>query len=71
MKNALKSLSIELPAMLQSKLFPIKSQKGVAMIEYALLAALIAVVAMVGVDALGDEILAAFNRIVTALKPGT
>jgi pilus assembly protein Flp/PilA len=63
MKNALKSLCIETPAMLQSKLFAIKSQKGVAMLEYALLAALIAVVAIVGLENLGPAISDAFESI--------
>jgi len=50
-----------------NKLFTIKSQKGAAMIEYALLAALIAVVAMAGVGPLGTAVKDAFDTIAAAL----
>ncbi|WP_041463771.1 Flp family type IVb pilin [Pelodictyon luteolum] len=63
MKNALKSLSFDLPVMLQSKLLAVKSQKGVTMIEYALLGSLIALIAIGGLTGLGPAIQAAFIAI--------
>lgn len=48
-------------------LFSIKSQKGAAMIEYALLAALIAVVVMATVGPLGTQIAGVFTTITAAL----
>lgn len=69
MKNALKKISFDLPVMLQSKLLAVKSQKGVTMIEYALLGSLVAVVAMVGLKPLGAAVDTLFDSLTTALTP--
>lgn len=45
------------------KMLIAKSQKGVTMIEYALIAALIAVVAVTALTTIGDKLLATFNTI--------
>ena len=45
-----------------------KFQKGVTMIEYALIAALIAVVAIAGLKVIGVDLLAKFNAIATSLQ---
>lgn len=44
-----------------------KSQKGVTMIEYALIAALIAVAAIASLTLIGTDLQAKFNAIGTAL----
>jgi pilus assembly protein Flp/PilA len=49
------------------KMFTPKSQKGVTMIEYALIAALIAVVAVTALTDVGAALVAKFNAIKTAL----
>jgi len=46
-----------------NKLFSIKSQKGVTMIEYALIASLVAVAAITGLNILGPAIGTAFTDI--------
>jgi len=50
-----------------SKLTAIKSQKGVTMIEYALIAALISVVAILLLTNAGTQVQAIFTDIVNAL----
>lgn len=49
------------------KMFTPKSQKGVTMIEYALIAALIAVVAVTTLTDVGTALVAKFTAIKTAL----
>ena len=49
------------------KLLGVKSQKGVTMIEYALIAALIAVVAVAALTGVGDALVAKFTAIKNAL----
>jgi pilus assembly protein Flp/PilA len=44
-----------------------KKEKGATMVEYALMVALIAVVAMVGAQLLGANVLAKFNAIAAAI----
>jgi len=39
----------------------LRNQKGQGMVEYGLIIALVAVVAMAGLDAIGDNALAVFN----------
>jgi pilus assembly protein Flp/PilA len=51
-----------------NKLFSIKSQKGVTMIEYALIAALVAVGVIVALGPLRDAIIALFNQVSVALN---
>jgi len=53
---------------LLSKLFSIKSQKGVTMIEYALIAALVAAVIIAVIATLGGGIEGAFDTITDALN---
>ncbi len=50
------------------KFFSIKSQKGVTMIEYALIAALVAVGVIVALGPLRDAIIDLFNTVATALN---
>ena len=50
-----------------SKFFPIKSQKGVTMIEYALIAALIAVVVIGAVTLVGTNLTGVFNKVASSL----
>lgn len=45
----------------------LRNEKGATMVEYALMVALVAVVALVGVRALGVSVLAEFNKIATAI----
>ncbi|MBF0586280.1 Flp family type IVb pilin [Prosthecochloris sp. N3] len=45
----------------------IKSQKGVTMIEYALIAALITIVVLVTLQAIGPQLNTTFNSILTAI----
>ena len=51
--------------------FSVKAQKGVTMIEYALIAALISVVAIVLLTTAGDQVQAIFQTIVDALTTAT
>jgi len=44
-----------------------KSQRGVTLIEYALIAALVAVASIVAMTALGTDIAAAFQNLVTKI----
>jgi len=50
-----------------NKIFDIKSQKGVTMIEYALIAALVAVVAIAALTAVGTQLTAIFTQISTTI----
>jgi len=50
-----------------NKIFDIKSQKGVTMIEYALIAALVAVVAIAALTAVGTKLTAIFTQISTTI----
>jgi pilus assembly protein Flp/PilA len=45
-----------------------RDQSGQGMVEYGLIIALIAIAAIVAVGFLGDEIVAVFNQIGTALR---
>lgn len=47
--------------------FTIKSQKGVTMIEYALIAALVAVVAIGGITTVGTNLKGVFDYVTTKL----
>lgn len=51
-----------------NKCFSIKSQKGVTMIEYALIAALVAMIAITGVTVLGSNLGTYWNYISTAVS---
>ncbi len=53
--------------MLLNQLFSIKSQKGVTMIEYALIAGLISVVAITLLTTAGGQVQTIFTNIVNAL----
>ena len=46
----------------------LKNEKAATMVEYALMVALIAIVAIVGVKALGVNVLAEFNKIAAAIS---
>ncbi len=50
-----------------NKFFSVKSQKGVTMIEYALIAALVAVVAIGAITLIGTNLTTIFNTIAGAL----
>ncbi|NMW20583.1 MAG: Flp family type IVb pilin [Chlorobiaceae bacterium] len=52
---------------MMNKIFDIKSQKGVTMIEYALIAALVAVVAIAALTAVGTKLTAIFTQISTTI----
>ena len=52
---------------MMNKLFSIKSQKGVTMIEYALIAALVSVVAITILGTVGDNLTAVYTTISGAL----
>jgi pilus assembly protein Flp/PilA len=54
---------------LLNKCFSIKSQKGVTMIEYALIASLVAVASIVILGTLGGDVTAIFTRIANTLAP--
>jgi pilus assembly protein Flp/PilA len=45
-----------------------KAQRGVTMIEYALIAALIAIVAIAALTSVGQNLLAKFTAIATSLQ---
>nr|MBK5234348.1 Flp family type IVb pilin [Clostridium sp.] len=47
----------------------VKNEEGQGMVEYALLAGLISIVAIVALTSVGTEVLAKFNAIVAALTP--
>lgn len=47
----------------------LREEDGVTMIEYGLLAALIAVVSIVAITALGQELALLWGKITAALKP--
>lgn len=49
------------------RFFAIKAQKGVTMIEYSLIAALITLVALLLLTQAGEEVQAFFTRMITAL----
>jgi pilus assembly protein Flp/PilA len=51
-----------------NKFFPIESQKGVTMIEYALIAALVAVVVIGALQLLGGNLTTIFTSISDALS---
>ncbi len=67
MKNALKTLSFDLPVMLKSKMLTVKSQKGTTMIEYALIAGLISVAVIGTVATIGDDLKTVFGKIIAEL----
>lgn len=50
-----------------NKLFSIKSQKGVTIIEYALIASFVATAAINALDSLGGHLHTTFNAIAIAL----
>ena len=52
---------------LQKLIFKLRRQEGQTLSEYALILVLIAIVAIVSVTLLGDEIAAVINQIATAL----
>lgn len=52
---------------MQNNLFSIKSQKGVTMIEYALIASLVAIAALTVLGPLGTQIAAIFQQVLDAL----
>lgn len=54
-----------------NKFFSIKSQKGVTMIEYALIAALVAVVAIAALTLVGGNLTTIFTTIAGKLAPAT
>jgi len=54
-----------------SKYFGVKSQKGVTMIEYALIAALIAVIAIATITTVGSNLNNVFDSVGTALGNST
>jgi pilus assembly protein Flp/PilA len=55
---------------LLNKFYSIKSQKGVTMIEYALIAGLISIVAIGALNALGAQLSAIFTNIADAISIG-
>ena len=67
MLNNVFSLEAALIAAL-GKFFSIRSQKGVTMIEYALIAALVAVVVIGALTALGGNLTTIFTNVSTALS---
>ena len=58
------AMYIALQSRIQSTL---KDEKGATMVEYALMVALIAIVAMVGAGALGTNVNGAFDKIATKI----
>jgi len=67
MLNILITLQLALESLL-NKRFNIKSQKGVTMIEYALIAALIAIVVIAILTILGGDLRDIFTRISNAIQ---
>jgi pilus assembly protein Flp/PilA len=65
MLNMMLAMKLALESMMK-KSFAIKSQKGVTMIEYSLIAALIAVAAIAVLPDIGTQINAAFQNVSTA-----
>lgn len=65
MLNIYSAIKLAIAAMLE-KSYDINSQKGAAMIEYALIAALIAVAAIAVLPGIGTSITAAFTAVQTA-----
>lgn len=55
--------------LIKSYLLSIKSQKGVTMIEYALIAALVSVVAITILGTVGDNLTEVFTSVSNALAP--
>jgi pilus assembly protein Flp/PilA len=49
----------------------IRDEEGATAIEYGLIAALIAVAAIVGMQALGTTLQGTFNNVSAKMKPGT
>jgi pilus assembly protein Flp/PilA len=49
----------------------IRDEQGATAIEYGLIAALIAVAAIVGMQALGSTLQGTFNNVSTKMQPGT
>ena len=49
----------------------IRDEKGATAIEYGLIAALIAVAAIVGMQALGTTLQGTFNNVSAKMQPGT
>jgi pilus assembly protein Flp/PilA len=49
----------------------IRDEQGATAIEYGLIAALIAVAAIVGMQALGTTLQGTFNNVSTKMQPGT
>jgi pilus assembly protein Flp/PilA len=49
----------------------IRDEQGATAIEYGLIAALIAVAAIVGMQALGSTLQGTFNNVSTKMEPGT
>jgi pilus assembly protein Flp/PilA len=62
MLNYFFSIEVALYAAL-NKLFSVKSQKGVTMIEYALIAALVAVVAITALTVVGSKLDTIFSYV--------
>jgi pilus assembly protein Flp/PilA len=60
MANIFLTLKLSLEVML-NRLFDVKSQKGVTMIEYALIAALVAVAAIATITLVGTQLSTVFN----------
>ncbi len=66
MLNMMLAMKLALESML-NKSFAVKSQKGVTMIEYALIAALIAVAAVTILPTVGQDVLDTFTAVETAM----
>jgi pilus assembly protein Flp/PilA len=69
MSNIFVSIKLAIAAMqaMLNQRFGIESQKGVTIIEYALIAALIAVAAIVAMQLVATDIIAIFNAIAADL----
>ena len=63
-----KMVSAAIQASLYKHFGVIKSQKGVSMMEYALIAALISVVAIASLQAVGSNVKNAFDNITTKMS---
>jgi len=57
-----------LQAKFMAKYAAVKNEDGASMVEYALLVVLIALVALLAVNAAGDEVSSTFDDIVTGLQ---
>ena len=62
--RSLIAMYIAMQSRMQSML---KDEKGATMVEYALMVALIAIIAMVGAGTLGTNVNGAFTRIATSI----